>query len=198
MSCPSFSAYCEDPIRFLMESFDGLTETVARFLSENVFCSISDDDDESQKRVSAGEFSRWACGLVDHMGLTGPGRGRMSRGASIYHTIPLIHSRTGSMSTLPSLLSSPRPRARSLARDTDHIPDLDVTADATFRAALALLGRAACLRIRPSSRQMCFLLRHSRLYRKRRSGIHSNPSMVDLQILQRPRRPSWSGRSPKT
>ncbi|SJX60375.1 uncharacterized protein SRS1_11689 [Sporisorium reilianum f. sp. reilianum] len=137
MSCPSFAAYCQDPIRFLMESFDGLTETVARFLSENVFCSITDDDDASQKRISAGEFSRWACGLVDHMGLSGPGRDRISRGASIYATIPLIHSRTGSMSTLPSLLSSPRPRARSLARDTDQIPDLDVTADATFRAAFA-------------------------------------------------------------
>lgn len=137
MSCPSFAAYCQDPIRFLMESFDGLTETVARFLSENVFCSITDDDDASQKRISAGEFSRWACGLVDHMGLSGPGRGRISRGASVYATIPLIHSRTGSMSTLPSMLSSPRPRARSLARDTDHIPDLDVTADATFRAAFA-------------------------------------------------------------
>lgn len=137
MACPSFSAYCEDPIRFLMESFDGLTETVARFLTENVFCSISDDGDASQKRISAGEFSRWACGLVDHMGLSGPGPGRISRGASIYATVPLIHSRTGSMSTLPSLLSSPRPRARSLARDTEHLPDLDMTADATFRAALA-------------------------------------------------------------
>lgn len=137
MECPSFAAYCEDPIRFLMESFDGLTMTVARFLTENVFCSISDEPDASQKRISAGEFSRWACGLVDHMGLSGPGRGRMSRGASIYSTVPLMHSRTGSMSTLPSLLSSPRPRARSLIRDTDHIPDLDVTADATFRAALA-------------------------------------------------------------
>ncbi|SPO20000.1 uncharacterized protein UTRI_00391_B [Ustilago trichophora] len=137
MNCPSFAAYCQDPIHFLMDSFDGLTETVARFLSENVFCSVSEDDDVTQKRISAGEFSRWACGLVDHMGLSGPGPGRMSRGASIYATIPLIHSRTGSMSTLPSLLSSPRPRARSLARDTDHIPDLDVTADATFRAAFA-------------------------------------------------------------
>ncbi|SPO20914.1 uncharacterized protein UTRI_00391 [Ustilago trichophora] len=137
MNCPSFAAYCQDPIHFLMDSFDGLTETVARFLSENVFCSVSEDDDVSQRRISAGEFSRWACGLVDHMGLSGPGPGRMSRGASIYSTIPLIHSRTGSMSTLPSLLSSPRPRARSLARDTDHIPDLDVTADATFRAAFA-------------------------------------------------------------
>ncbi len=135
MNCPSFAAYCEDPIRFLMESFDGLTETVARFLSENVFCSVTDDDDVSEKRISAGEFSRWAMGLVDHMGLSGSGRGRISRGASLYSTIPLIHSRTGSMSTLPSLLSSPRPRARSLARDTDHIPDLDVAADATFRAA---------------------------------------------------------------
>ena len=133
MNCPSFSAYCQDPIRFLMESFDGLTETVARFLSENVFCSISDDDDVSQKRISAGEFSKWACGLVDHMGLSGPGRGRISRGASVYATVPLIHSRTGSMSTLPSMMSSPRPRARSIARDTD----LDVTADATFRAAFA-------------------------------------------------------------
>ncbi|SYW79131.1 uncharacterized protein UBRO2_02815 [Ustilago bromivora] len=136
-ACPSFSAYCEDPIRFLMESFDGLTETVARFLSENVFCSVSDDDDASQKRISAGEFSRWACGLVDHMGLSGPGPGRMSQGASIYATVPLIHSRTGSMSTLPSLLSSPRPGARSVARDTDHLPGFDMTADATFRAALA-------------------------------------------------------------
>ncbi|KAJ9476815.1 Serine/threonine-protein kinase KSP1 [Pseudozyma hubeiensis] len=136
-SCPSFAAYCQDPIRFLMESFDGLTETVARFLSENVFCSVTDDDDATQRRISAGEFSRWACGLVDHMGLSGSGPRRISRGASVYSTIPLVHSRTASMSTLPSLLSSPRPRARSLARDTDHIADLDVTADATFRAAFA-------------------------------------------------------------
>lgn len=137
MNCPSFEAYCQDPIGFLMESFDGLTETVARFLSENVFCSISEDGDASQRRISAGEFSRWACGLVDHMGLSGPGPGRMSRGASIYATIPLVHSRTGSMSTLPSLLSSPRARVRSLAPDLGHVSDLDATADATFRAALA-------------------------------------------------------------
>uniref|UniRef100_V5GVM4 Protein kinase n=2 Tax=Kalmanozyma brasiliensis (strain GHG001) TaxID=1365824 RepID=V5GVM4_KALBG len=135
MNCASFAAYCEDPVRFLMESFDGLTETVARYLSENVFCSVTDSDDVAQKRISAGEFSRWACGLVDHMGLSGSGPGRMSRGASVYATIPLMHSRTGSMSTLPSMLSSPRPRARSLARDADQILALDATADGTFRAA---------------------------------------------------------------
>ncbi|SNX81652.1 uncharacterized protein MEPE_00357 [Melanopsichium pennsylvanicum] len=143
MNCPSFAAYCQEPIHFLMDSFDGLTETVAQFLSENVFCSISDNDDASQKRISASEFSHWASGLVDHMGLSGSGPGRISRGASMYTTNPLIHSRTGSMSTLPSLLSSPRPRARSLARDTDYVPDLDMAADVTLRATFAAAGHGS-------------------------------------------------------
>ena len=118
--CPSFNAYCYDPIRFLMESFDGLTETVARFLSENVFCSVSDDPVQPRKRITAGDFSRWAFGLVEHLELSGPGPGRISRGASMQATTPLIHSRTASMSTLPSLMSSPRARARSLARDSQY------------------------------------------------------------------------------
>ncbi|PWZ02684.1 LOW QUALITY PROTEIN: hypothetical protein BCV70DRAFT_224390 [Testicularia cyperi] len=131
LDCPSFAAYCQDPIQFLMESFDGLTESVARFLTENVFCSISD---EPGNRISAGDFSRWAFGLVEHMGLSGGGPGRVSRGASIYSTMPLIHSRTGSMSTLPSLLSSPRHRARSL---TYGASEYDCNPDATYRAALS-------------------------------------------------------------
>ncbi len=121
LGCPSFAAYCEDPVRFLLESFDGLTETVARFLSENVFCSVSDDDDVS-RRGSRPASSRAGHGPCRSYGLIRIGaRPHLPRCIALLDH-PLIHSRTGSMSTLPSLLSSPRPRARSLARDTDHIP----------------------------------------------------------------------------
>ncbi|KAN0063023.1 hypothetical protein ACQY0O_004186 [Thecaphora frezii] len=134
--CPSFAAYCYDPIRFLMESFDGLTETVARFLAENVFCSVSDEVD-ARNRVSAGDFSRWTRGLVEHLDLNGPGPGRISRGASMYATTPLIHSRTTSISTLPSMLGSPKARPRSILRDTSiDLQNLnDFNPDATFRTS---------------------------------------------------------------
>ncbi|EPQ28843.1 uncharacterized protein PFL1_03646 [Pseudozyma flocculosa PF-1] len=114
--CPSFSAYCYDPVGFLMDSFDGLTEKVACYLAENVFCSV-DVETGARKRVSAGELSRWALGLVEHLDLNGPGPGRISRGASMYATTPLIHSRTTSISTLPSMLGSPKGRSRSIARE---------------------------------------------------------------------------------
>ncbi|PWN50260.1 hypothetical protein IE53DRAFT_103936 [Violaceomyces palustris] len=120
--CDSFAAYCYDPIKFLTESFDGLSEDMALFLAQNVFCEASTDPSHPTSRISAGEFSAWAADLVEHLGLGGSGPPKISRGASVCYTTPLVHSRTTSMSTLPSLLGSPRPLAPTLVREAGMDP----------------------------------------------------------------------------
>ena len=74
--CESFAAYCYDPVGFLMESFEGLTEETARFLSDNVLCNIvtglqeaAEGREPSKRRISAREFGRWAKTLPAHFGL---------------------------------------------------------------------------------------------------------------------------------
>ena len=95
--CPSFAAFREDPVRFLLEAFDGLTESAAIFLSKRVFC-----DAQSNKRVSAAEFGAWSADLVEHMGLLDTTRSSTpSRGAAMGITSALQHSRSRS-----SLLSA--------------------------------------------------------------------------------------------
>lgn len=126
--CDSFASYCTDPIGFLMESFEGLTEETARFLSDNVLCNIvtglqdaAEGREPSQKRVSAREFGRWAKTLPAHFGLGSnqPSK-RLTRGYSLDLTSPLMHSRAGSnSSTLPSILSSPRPMSANLVIEED-------------------------------------------------------------------------------
>lgn len=126
--CESFRAFCYDPIGFLTESFEGLSEEVAVFLSENVLCNIvtslqeaAEGREPTKRRTSAREFGQWAKTLPARFGLqANETRKRLTRGYSLDLTSPLIHSRAGSnSSTLPSMLSSPQPYATSLVIEED-------------------------------------------------------------------------------
>lgn len=63
--CPSFELYCQDPIKFFMQRFEGMTILVARFLATRVFCLLGDSLDDGP-RVSAKDFSFWAENLPAH------------------------------------------------------------------------------------------------------------------------------------
>lgn len=115
--CESFAAYCYDHIKFLTESFDGLSESAASFLADNVFCEVNPDNDK-KSRITPLEFAEWVKKLPDHLLASSSGSRNVS-GYSEMMTMPLEHSRTNSMaSTLPSLLSSPRMRNSDLYRSS--------------------------------------------------------------------------------
>lgn len=61
--CASFAAFSYKPILFLMQAFDGMTEEMAHFLNDNVFCDVSDGQ---RRRITPLAFGHWAKGL-SHM-----------------------------------------------------------------------------------------------------------------------------------
>ncbi|GAA5875831.1 hypothetical protein JCM8547_005326 [Rhodosporidiobolus lusitaniae] len=68
LSDPDFSEYVDDPIGFLQTRFEGMSDDVAHFLSERVFCDVLEVvDGRQRRRVSAGEFGQWASRLVNMM-----------------------------------------------------------------------------------------------------------------------------------
>lgn len=89
--CPSFAAFTLNPVLFLMQAFDGLTEDVSRFLCDHVFCDVTNN---RKRRVTPHEFAQWAHNLPAMLGRTKPlsGRGPLS-----YATTPVSLSRMGSM-----------------------------------------------------------------------------------------------------
>ncbi|BGP43962.1 hypothetical protein JCM10450v2_008176 [Rhodotorula kratochvilovae] len=66
---PDFAEYVEDPVGFLQNRFEGMSDEVAHFLADRVFCDVLEIvDGQPKRRVSAGEFGRWASRLVMMMG----------------------------------------------------------------------------------------------------------------------------------
>ncbi|GJN94770.1 hypothetical protein Rhopal_007862-T1 [Rhodotorula paludigena] len=66
---PDFAEYVEDPVAFLQNRFEGMSDEVAHFLANNVFCDVLEVvDGRERRRVSAGEFGRWASRLVMMLG----------------------------------------------------------------------------------------------------------------------------------
>ncbi|KAK0550316.1 hypothetical protein OC844_006744 [Tilletia horrida] len=97
--CESFASFCYDPIKFLTEAFEGLTQDAAEFLAKKVFCEISDKY-PGRTRVSAKAFADWAENLPEHMGLASTDASRvLTRGPDPNVTSPLSHSRAGSFSS---------------------------------------------------------------------------------------------------
>lgn len=99
--CPSFASYVEDPVEFLVRAFQGLKRDTARFLAENVFCDVTEDEEEEEgaaaegqlptprrKRITAKEFGVWASNLSDY--LESPVRQHLSLHASS-HTYSPAH-----------------------------------------------------------------------------------------------------------
>jgi len=105
--CESFAAFCYDPVQFLSEAFEGLTQDAARFLAKHVFCEISDKY-PGRTRISAKQFAKWVENLPEHMGLASTDASRvLTRGPDPNVTSPLSHSRTGSFASyLPFGLDS--------------------------------------------------------------------------------------------
>lgn len=112
--CESFRAYCYDPLDFLMNSFEGLTEEAAHFLSSKVLCNVIPRPEEVgqegtmtdsgqlipiKRRISAREFGEWAKDLPNRFGLQPHEKHKkiVKRGGySSEFTSPLVHSRAGS------------------------------------------------------------------------------------------------------
>ncbi|GAA5993463.1 hypothetical protein JCM10908_002203 [Rhodotorula pacifica] len=66
---PDFAEYVDDPIGFMQNRFEGMSDEVAHYLANNVFCDVLEIvDGKQRRRVSAGEFGRWASRLVTMMG----------------------------------------------------------------------------------------------------------------------------------
>lgn len=57
-SCPAYKSFCQNPTDFLLERFDGMSRSVATFLSDRVFCS------EKKGRVRTAEWRSWCKNLV--------------------------------------------------------------------------------------------------------------------------------------
>ena len=64
--CASFSAFCLKPVTFLMQAFDGLTEEVAHFLCDHVFCDVTHGQ---RRRIAPGALGNWAAGLPYMLGV---------------------------------------------------------------------------------------------------------------------------------
>ncbi|GAA5982663.1 hypothetical protein JCM11641_002328 [Rhodosporidiobolus odoratus] len=66
---PDFADYVDDPIGFLQTRFEGMSDEVATFLAERVFCDVLEFvDGKQRRRISAGEFGQWASRLVIMLG----------------------------------------------------------------------------------------------------------------------------------
>ncbi|POW00828.1 hypothetical protein PSTT_12864 [Puccinia striiformis] len=63
---PDFREFLQEPVSFLRGRFEGMTQSVATFLAENVFCQVGAG--RSQRRISAGHFAEWSQNLLHHMG----------------------------------------------------------------------------------------------------------------------------------
>jgi hypothetical protein len=57
-SCPAYKSFTQHPTDFLVERFDGMSRSVATFLSDRVFCS------EMKGRVKIAEWKVWCKNLV--------------------------------------------------------------------------------------------------------------------------------------
>lgn len=63
-SDPDFREFRRAPVAFLRGRFEGMTQSVAEFLADHVFCEV----DCSQRRITAGKFGEWVKDLLHHMG----------------------------------------------------------------------------------------------------------------------------------
>lgn len=123
---PDFADYVKDPVGFLQDRFEGIGEEVATFLSDRVFCDVLEmEGDAMRRRVSAGEFGRWAGRLVMMMG-----EGKRKRASVSDHTFQLFSSpsraipRSPQQAPLSGLLSQLAPRTLSPQSMDDSPLDL--------------------------------------------------------------------------
>lgn len=106
---PDFADYVRDPIAFLKDRFEGIGEDVATFLTNRVFCDVLEEeaDGSMRRRVTAGDFGKWAARLVMMMG-----EGKRKRASVSEHTIQLESS--GSRPPGGGLATTSSPSSMSL------------------------------------------------------------------------------------
>ena len=118
--CSSFELYCQQPIKFFMQRFSGMTLPVAEFLANNVFCILDNPKDDS-KRVSARTFGNWIKDLPNLLGSPPmPGHTRTISISSVQgHRLSSIpHSRRPSLrNSLIVAEGSSRRASRNLSRN---------------------------------------------------------------------------------
>lgn len=130
--CASFASYVQDPVRFLTTAFRGLKHEAAQFLAEQVFCDVTEGEEENERRhrISAREFGDWASNLADHLesqenrqnmkidhsttNFLSPNMDTISAGADLGITSPLWHSRSPTSSLVNSLMASPASNPKSV------------------------------------------------------------------------------------
>lgn len=69
-ACSAFEFFLEHPVEFFKRGFDGMTQGVAEFLAESVFCILDSPDDT--RRISPREFGLWVKDLPQLMGARPP------------------------------------------------------------------------------------------------------------------------------
>lgn len=122
---PDFAEYVHNPRGFLQNRFEDMTDEVAGFLADRVFCDVLETENgKLRKRVTAGEFGRWAARLVMMMDENQPRTGALTGLQD--HTFELVSDVTkalpspiigGSSGISSSLLSqfAPAPSPASIA-----------------------------------------------------------------------------------
>lgn len=86
---PDFAEYVHNPRGFLQNRFEDMTDEVAAFLADRVFCDVLEMENGAlRKRVTAGEFGRWVGRLVIMMDENQPRQGAIS--ALSDHTFELV------------------------------------------------------------------------------------------------------------
>ncbi|ORY55544.1 hypothetical protein BCR35DRAFT_296442 [Leucosporidium creatinivorum] len=76
---PDFAEYVHNPRGFLQNRFEDMTDEVAGFLADKVFCDVLEmENGKLRKRVTAGEFGRWAARLVMMMDENQPRSGALA------------------------------------------------------------------------------------------------------------------------
>ena len=109
-ACSSFSLFQHNPVGFFTSRFAGMTQPVAEFLANKVFCILPDPMDDSP-RVSAKEFGLWIRDLPDLLSPV-PRPGHHSRAASFSVPVNLTEVPGYSLASVPH---SRRPSLRSAA-----------------------------------------------------------------------------------
>ncbi|KAH9938922.1 kinase-like protein, partial [Amylocystis lapponica] len=128
-ACSSFELYRQQPVNFFMQRFAGMTLPVAQFLTNNVFCILTDPRDNSQ-RISAHAFGAWIKDLPTLLGSSS--HSSHTRNVSVtsvqgFSLSSVPHSRRPSLRNVPLKEVSQR-ASKSLSRAPSLGPayELDV------------------------------------------------------------------------
>lgn len=143
---PDFAEYVRDPRGFLQERFEGIGEEVAGFLADRVFCDVleADEDGDPVRRVSAGEFGKWAGRLVTMMADSKRRSQPSSNVATSIETLTFTSNksnvspkRSAPQASLLSQLAPPVSNGTSETIEPPRLPKVDEVVEGGFSAESA-------------------------------------------------------------